>query len=326
MTKSFLSLGLLTMLSCRACESCVSFTPEYPDDERRRVETDEPLDTVDSALPVDTAPPPPCDFPEEEPNDALTTPNIIEREYWACGSFQNYQDYDWLEFSGDEASWFKVQVRAAQVGSPANVSFYLIDDDYQDAVTITGSNTSEDPWIVFPTLGADNYLVQLYEEDMGYGEDYEWELRASETKLSIEWNRQEEEPNGEATSANDLQEGDVVFGYLDEAADRDWFHVVAPEEKSTLVFKVEAYGSGSPVISRLVLYDSAVLDDPDTDWLERAFTDEGTYDRDPNLEYSTSEPQDLYLLFRWSPQRPDDDGPGGPYYWYTLEYTIEDSG
>ena len=55
--------------------------------------------------------------------------------------------------------------------------------------------------------------------------------------------------------------------------------------------------------------------------MARAFTDESSYDRDPRLEYATSEAGEYYLVLKTS------DGLGSAFHWYSMTYSLEwDSG
>lgn len=312
-------LWMLVLGACRGCSACEPGIPTDPGDDDPRTDTEQPVDTHDTAPPEDTALPPPCAQPEVEPNDAITEANEIEREEWACGTFGSGSDYEWLVFPGDTASWFRVEVEAAAIGSAANVSLYLTDAEFSFYALVEDSAASEDPWVVFPSAGVDAYYLYLYEDDEGWGEDFEWELMASETKISLTWDLEEEETNDTPSEAMEFEAGNVVYGTIGEESDYDWYHFTTPETKWVVTWTVEAYGSGSPANTRLALYDSTIIDDPDNaDPLERAFTDTSSYDSDPRLEYSGEGVADYYLLIKES------DENAGPLYWYTLEYTLEE--
>ncbi len=317
-------LPIASMLACKACASCM---PGLPDDMESTTDSadtaQDEQETADTHW-EDTSPPPPCDIPEVEPNDNLNESYEIERELWTCGTFSEEFDFEWMTFPASDAEWYEVLVSAEDMGSPANVTLWVSDDAMTEFAMVTGNRYTSDPWLVFPSLGADSYYLYIFEDDGLYGDDYEWKLRVSETKMTLDWDMEEQEPNDSPFEALSMEDGQTVFGTLTTSNDMDWYHVNIPDDKSTIVFQVEAYGSGSPANTRLILYTDAAVStdtaDPfDTvdDWVARAFSDESDYDRDPRMEYSVSDPGDYYMVLK------EAEGLGSELYWYTMSLSIE---
>lgn len=313
---------VFTMVACRGCASCspqIDLPNTNPNDDDP-IDTSGPDETADTGI-EDTAAPPPCDFPEVEPNNNFKEPNAIPREEWACGIFDFDNDQDWFVFEGFEKGWISVDVSAADMGSPADLTMVVADEDYTVAALTYDGGQTEDPRMVFPSLGHDSYLVSLYEASAGSGEDYRWKMRVSEVKCPVSWTTTEVEPNDTPAEGSTHTSGDVVWGTLDRTSDYDWFHFSVPEGKTTLHAVVEAFGSGSPADTRLVLYDSEYLTNPDAVWLTRVFAGPDVYDKDPDLEYTFSEAGDYYLLVR----EDSTAMPGSPFHWYTIAFTLEAS-
>ncbi len=309
-----------SFVGCKACVGCIDpGLPDQPD--TRPGETEQPADTQESQPPEDTAPPPPCAQPEVEPNDSMTDATAILLEQIACGGFAEGGDGEWLVFPAEDASWLRVDIDAADVGSAANVAMTIVADESNEVALIYGSRFSQDPWIVFPALGDAEYSVYLRESDGGSGEDYEWELLASEDKEPLASTVSEQEPNDLAAKAMTVQAGDVVFGTISSADDYDWMHIATPagEDKVSWSFTVEAYGSGSPLQARLTLFNDDIVgnDIADVDWIATAFTDEDAYDRDPRLEYQSEGEGDWYLLIK-SPNVDGSGASGSAFHWYTV--------
>lgn len=309
-----------SFMGCKACVGCVE--PDFPVDPDDPVidETDPPEDTAETAPPEDTTPPPPCDLPESEPNDAMGDADEILLERTACGGFTQEDDGEWLTFPAEDAAWIRVSVEAAGMGSAADVAFSIMSLEFFEVTVITPTMYWEDPWIVFPALGDEAYHLYLSERSGQYGDDHEWELLASEDKEPVAWNVAEVEGNDVAAKAQTLAPGDVVLGTIDSSSDYDWFHISVPDvgEKIAWDFEVEAYTSGSPLASRLSLYDEQIVgaDVDDVDFLATSFADADSYDRDPHIELQSEGAAEWYLLIK-NPSTDGDDG-GSAFHWYTI--------
>ena len=308
------------LIGCDACVGCVD--PEFPDkpDDPVIGETDPPVDTGETAPPEDTTPPPPCDVPETEPNDDRDDADELPLEQVACGGFTTQGDGEWLVFPAEDAAWIRVAVEAADMGSAADVAFSIMSLEYFQVTVITPTMYWEDPWLVFPALGDEQYYLYLSERSGQYGDDHEWEILASEDKAPVEWTVEEVEDNDTAAQAQTLAPGDVVLGAITSSSDYDWFHISVPDvgEKIAWDFEVEAYTSGSPLASRLSLYDSDIVgaDVDDIDFLATSFADADSFDRDPHIEIQSEGAADWYLLIK-NPNTDGDDG-GSAFHWYSI--------
>lgn len=309
----------LTFLGCKACIGC--FEPGMPSEPEQphQGDTDTGVeDTGETAPPEDTTPPPPCEVPESEPNDGLDESDSVPLEATACGSFSEQGDTDRLVFPAEDAPWIRIDVDAASIGSAADVTFTLSAWDVGEHTIVMNSYDEEDPWILFPALGDSEYQVSLYESQDLHGEDYEWELLASEDKAPIDWNLQESDDNDLCKNAQTLTAGDVVLGWLDSDNDYDWYHVEVPasEDKINWTFEIEASSLGSPLAGRLTVWDELVVELDDVKFIATSFHDPDTSDPDPKIELSTEEEGDLYMVV----QKPTftGDPPGTGYHWYSL--------
>jgi hypothetical protein len=311
-----------SLVGCKACIGCVD--PDMPSDPSDPVigETDPPEDTAETAPPIDTAPPPPCDVPETEPNDDRADADEMPLEQTACGGFTTDDDGEWLVFPAEDAAWIRVAVRAAAMGSAADVAFAIVSPEHFDVTVVTPTMYWEDPWILFPALGDEQYYLYLSERSGQWGDDHEWEIMASEDKEPVAWTVREVEDNDIAARGQTVAPGDVILGTIDSASDYDWFHISVPDpgegEKIAWDFQVEAYTSGSPLASRLTLYDSDIVggDVDDVDFLATSFADADAYDRDPHIEIQSEGAADWYLLIK-NPSTDGDDG-GSAFHWYTI--------
>ncbi len=309
-----------SFVGCKACVGCVD--PDFPIDPDDPVigETDPPEDTADTDPPEDTTPPPPCDVPETEPNDSIDEADQLALEHTACGGFTEEGDGEWLVFPAEDASWIRVQVEAAGMGSAADVAFSIVARESFEVTVITPTMYWEDPWLVFPTLGDSQYHLYLSERSSQFGDDHEWELLASEDKEPVAWTVSEIEDNDTPSGAQTVAVGDVILGTIDSASDYDWFHIQVPDagEKIAWDFEVEAYTSGSPLASRLSLYDDQIVgaDVDDVDFLATSFADTDNFDRDPHIEIQSEGAADWYLLIK-NPATDGDDG-GSAFHWYSI--------
>ena len=311
------------MLGCKACAGCGA--PEFPDepDEPVIADTEPPMDTAETALPEDTTPPPPCEVPETEPNDAMGDANALPLEQTGCGGFTTEGDGEWLLFPGEDAEWLRVAVRAAAIGSAADVAFSIMSLESYSVTVISPTAYSEDPWLLFPALGDEEYLLYLTERSGQHGDDHEWEIMASEDKAPVAWTVEEIEDNDLAELAQTVEAGEVILGTISRDEDYDWFHIPVPDsgDKISWSIMVEAYTSGSPLAARMTLYPADIVgaDMDDVDWLASVFGDEDSYDRDPHIEIQSEEATDWYLVIK-SPATGSNSG-GSPFHWYSIAIT-----
>jgi hypothetical protein len=310
---------MLGFLACRTCASC--FVPESmpyngKKDKTHDTSQDDSEEDSDSEVDTDTALPPPCDYPEIEPNNNVTEAMRIPMEMTACGDISERGDREFLTFTPEEGDWILIDTQATEFGSRANLTMVVTDRDYRNQAWSSGRSDSEDPWIVYPLTTASAQYVYLMETDGGYGDDYEWKLLASVTKAPVDWNVTLEEPNSVPAEALSVSSGDTVFGFFDRSQDFDWLHIVAPEGEAMITAAVEAFIWGSPSDVNLWLYDGTVIENPSATPVKRAYSDTTSYNRDATLNYSTSGAGDYYLLIR------EANGYGSSFYWYSVKITI----
>ncbi len=310
-----------SLAGCKACSGCVE--PEFPNDPNDPVinDTEPPEDTADTEPVIeDTTPPPPCAFPETEPNDSMDEADAFDLETVACGGFTEDGDGEWLVFPAEDAEWIRVDVDAAEIGSAADISFSIMGLESFAVTVISPTMYWEDPWIVFPALGDAEYHLYLSERAGQYGDDHEWEVLASEDKAPVEYDLTEVEDNDLAENAQTVRAGQTVLGVISDQDDYDWYHIPVPEAEDKISWEitVEAYTSGSPLASRITLYDSSIVgaDLDDVDWLATRFGDEDAYDRDPRIEIQSEGADDWYLVIK----NPTVSGSerGSPFHWYAI--------
>ena len=257
----------LVALTCEGCASCVN--PSLPDDDGNDSITDS-AETGDSTPPIDTSPPPPCDFPEVEPNDYSVgpdadPPNVIAMEKWACGDIDTMTDTDrFLVTAEGPANWIRFEVVASEEGSFLNASLLLLDDDYGAAVDDSDANsvfTTEpnDPLALFPAPPMPHtFDLVVRPIDFAAGmDDYHWKLRASVVKAPLSWDLDEVEVNdpGLGGTFQTLASGERVFGNFSSATDVDAFLFDVPkvgsDQKVHVTFDVDGFRYGSPIKSKM---------------------------------------------------------------------------
>jgi hypothetical protein len=301
---------VVLVLGCRNGCSC---RPDIP------VETDDDSadtgDTLDTDTGGDTAPVPPCDAPEVEPNGSLETSTLLPLETQGCGDFGQPLDLDFWRFSMDSADWLGVQVQARSIGSYAHPSL-LLSSDSGDEALVGFTGVEDDIWLVLPAL-AEGYQV-LLTEDSGQGDDehYRYEVLAGVQKQPVEWNLVETggEDIGDAQA---LADGDAVFGGLSDRWDQDWYVIPIPAGKHALTLDVDAWEFGSAGDYRLVVYDGATAEEAEV--LARIqFGPEG-WENDPWGEVASDGDEDLWVKVEERNDR------SGRAYWYLLKIDLESS-
>lgn len=317
MRRLILLIPLTFGAGCKAC-----FNPGIPtppvkhtggDDSGDSGETGDSKHTGDSSPPLDTTPEPPCDVPEVE-GETPTSPQELPLEEWACGQFGNGADYEWFEFSTDQEDWARLLVHAASIGSAADISVLVYDeDDTSYYAFVTGSPDSPDPYLVFHTDKARTFLITMGESYYGYGDDYTWEMMASVTKPPVTWTGYEVEPNDTLTTATAIVEGDVLYGTIGAASDFDRYKITIPDDqKRDVKVTVVAFNEGSPADLRAVAYD------PEGNFVKASSSGSDVYDRDPQLTFTTDEAGDYTVLLR------EEYDKGSPLYWYTISVDVSD--
>ena len=313
---------LLTMMGCRNFIGCAPDLPNDPPEDTEPIDTG-PVDTgPEDTGPVDTGPPPLCDWPEEEPNSTLGQAQELPMETWACGVLETEGDFDIFRFSLEDAGWVKVWVRGQDLGTSSNLQLTLDDASYDYTTLVTSSPGSNDPILLFPVYSGHTFYVTIADQFYGHGEDYIWQLMASEAKQPVLWTGTEEEPNNGIQDGLLISNSERMYGVIEAGSDADWFLIDVPDpENTTITVRVDAWNYGSPLSSIISLYDS------DATRITAANTGENSYDLDPILSWTYPEdPEDDYALAAgtWGIKvAPRENTGGGLAYWYVLDVTVE---
>lgn len=316
----FRLLLLFPILLSAGCKSCVNpgvpgpqGKDTQPGDSGDTEDTEETAHTGDSSPPIDTTPEPPCDVPEVEPH-SVSDPQELPLDQWACGSFSSMADWEYFQFRVDQPDWVRLAIRASSIGSSADVAIVLADDDDGSYyANVASSAESSDPFLVFPSDEARDFVVAMGESYYGYGDDYTWEMMATVTKPPVEWTTEEVEPNDDIGAEAPIAEGEVIFATISSTSDFDRFSFEIPDDaKRDVRVTVVAIAEGSPADTRLLAYD------PEGKLAKSAASGESLYDRDPVLEFSTDAAGTWTLLVR------EDYDKGSPFYWYTIQLEISD--
>jgi hypothetical protein len=313
---------LLTMMGCRAFIGCAGDLPSDPVDDKP-----EPIDTgpveTDSGdtAPVDTGPPPLCEWPEEEPNSTAGQAQPLPLETWACGTLETQGDFDVFRFSIEQPGWVKVWVRGQDLGTSSNLQLTLDDAAYDYTTLVTSSPDSLDPVLLFPVYEPITLYATIADQFYGYGEDYIWQLIASEAKAPVLWTASEVEPNDGIQDGLLINSTDRIFGIIDAGSDADWFTFEVPQgAESQISAHIEAWNYGSPINARITLYDGS------ESRVASSNMGENSYDLDPQMTYSVSA-EDASEDTTWGIKvAPREGSGGGLAYWYVLEVTVETDG
>lgn len=306
--------GLLLIGAASGLYGCKSCIGDLPGDNNNNNNTDTaPRDTdTEDTAPVDTGPPPPCAIPEVEPNNTLGAAQALELETWACGVLETKGDFDYFRFETEKAGWIKIWARGQDLGSSSDLQLALTDpaDDYSAVSTTSVDNL--DPLILFYAARPGTFYVNVSDQYYGYGSDYIWELIASAAKAPLVWSDDEVEPNDVLADAQAAQSGETYFGIVSSGSDLDWFVLDLPEGENTITARIYAWNYGSPLLSRLRLYD------PDATKVKDINYGENATDPDAILTYKTSTPGPWGVLVSSRTS-----AGGSEAYWYVLELTVE---
>lgn len=276
---------------------------------------EEDTDATDSD-PVDTAPPPPCDAPEIEPNDTIGQATPLPMETIGCGAWDAPGDIDYFVFDLDEEAWVTVAVAAKALGSIADAHLVVQAAD-GSAMNRVDDEHSTDATLVFPGV-PQLYTIQLVEQNLQGGSDrYFYEVVAAVTKPPVEWTVLESEPNDSPGEALDLADGDVVYGDMADPTDSDWFRIIVPPGKHTVRVEVMGYQLGSAGDFALLYYDEDVEPLPHGCNNCVVHGPLGAQGKDPAFEWQSAGDEILYVrLF-------EVEGRNGSAIWYSLHVTLE---
>ncbi len=296
---------LVLSLFLPACNGCKPGVDPFDSDDRKD------SDRVDTGPddPDTGAPPGPCAYPESEPNNALLDANELLLEAEACGSFHEAFDVDFWQFDLPQDSWLSVTVQAQQLGSWSDVTLVLTHEG-SGAVEKRDNEQDTDVFLLYPAL-AGSYLGMVGEQN-GQGDEagYTYGLRASVAKNPVSFNREEDEPNATAEQAQELADGDALFGFADAAWDTDWYVIDVPAGKHYLDIDMQAYSFGSAGNFKVSLYDASLTK------LTDAWIGQLGWELDPYLSWTSSGSEELYVHVVEQSSR------GGRGYWYLLDVTL----
>lgn len=303
--------SLWLLFACRACEPQLPSTnnPD-PEDSNKEDSTEDSPNESHSDSPIDTSPPVFCDIVETEPN-GQTEPMTLPTNKWICGKIDILADSDWFSVTTTEPGWITLQVEAASRGSSADMM--LLVEDGSRSANVVDAYLSTDPRISFPVTANTTYGGYVSESNqLLYGEDYTWYLRAYIDKAPLGWSLEETEPNGPVqTDAQELPTNERVFGTISDSEDQDWYHITTPEGATALIFDVDAFEYGSPANTTLVIRD---LEGDIVKWQTNGEID---YNPDPHYELKIETPHEYYLqVFNPSQE-------GSQFHWYTLSVMVE---
>lgn len=260
--------------------------------------------------------PPPCDIPEEEPNDSRSEAQVLPAENWACGFISQQGDVETFTTAAADDGWMTVWARGAAFGSTADLQVFLEDlDDNDVRAGQSWMPGSTDALLTVPVVAGSEWLIQVVDEQGTYSDSHEWQLIATLDKPPVEWDFSEDESAGNngIWSGAALEDGDVVYGTLDRN-DQDFWTFEVPEGRSQIYVRVHAWNFGSPADTQVTLYR------PDESVERRKTTGETSYDRDPLINDRT-----VYEAGTWA-LKVDLNGAGGsPLYWYTVEFGLENT-
>jgi len=278
MIHSKFSLFLLTFMSWYdSCVSCSAPEPGLPGTDAPATEEPDPVDTGDEN--TGNPPPPPCDFPEIEPNDWPDEADAIETELWACGvlapdagSEGSESAIDCVAFTAPETGWLSMWARGEDIGSYANLQMNVTMNRATAAQfigTVQHSPGTSDPRVTIPVEAGDVIDVAMSAENFAGTDQQLWEFLPTILKEApVYWNVLEDEDNSDP-GANDvnadatqvLVSGDSVYGVLGQGDAADVFLFDVPAGGGTIEVDVEAYDAGSPIDARLALLRDSI-DDP----------------------------------------------------------------
>ncbi len=312
----------LLVLFLVACDGCASCFGGLPSDNNNDNNNDPPIDDpsddggeagggVGSGT-GDLPDPPPCDVPEEEPNDSRSEAQALPMEQWACGFISEVGDVESFTTTMPEAGWMTIWARGADFGSTADllvITERLDDNDFKARQGWSPGTT--DAILTVPVSVASDWLIQVVDEQSTYSDTHEWQLIATEDKAPVEWDFVEDEASGNnAIGTGDvLRDGDRVYGVLDRN-DQDFYRLEIPPGRTQLYARVHAWRFGSPADTALSLYR------PNENLVRRKNSGETDYDFDPLMDRTIYD-EGVWFL------KVDLAGTGGsPLYWYVLEISL----
>lgn len=310
---------VLLLTACNGCAGCFGGLPSSNNnDNNNDPPIDDPSDDGDAGGGVgggtgDLVDPPPCDVPEEEPNDSRSEAQVLPMEQWACGFISEQGDVESFTTTMPEEGWMTLWARGADFGSTADLLLLLENMDDNDYAARQGWMVgSTDAILTVPVADASDWLVQVVDEQSTFSDTHEWQLIATADKPPVEWGFVEDEASGNnaITTGDLLQDGDFVYGVL-ERNDQDFYRIEIPPGRTQLYARVHAWRYGSPADTVLSLYR------PNENLVRTRNSGENDYDQDPMMDRTIYDDGTWYL-------KVDLAGAGGsPLYWYVLEIGLD---
>lgn len=301
--------GVSLILFLVACD-CRSCTPDLPDPDS---DSDTDSDTQDTdTQDTETGEPPPCDYPEEEPNNAATDATWVPLEGRACGSFGAPRDVDFWKVDLDAEDWLRVRIDAAELGSFAHPVLLLTSDDGDEALVWELGGVG--PEVVLPAVPGTYSLLVTEDEGLGGEEHYNYELLAGTSKPPVDWSVTES-ANDDPEQPQILRDGDALLGGMSDRWDQDWYRLDLPPGKQTVTLDIDAWDYGSAGNFTLVVLQGT---DPETaeDLAVVSYGEEG-WELDPWAEITTMGGEPLLLRVAEHSNR------SGRAYWYRLTLQLE---
>jgi hypothetical protein len=326
-----MQLMILWLMSCKGCGSCwylpplpVFDAPDPTETDTSEPDPDPEQDDTGRELPPLSY----CTVPEEEPNNEIDDAQVLPLEQWACGTFETAADSDYFSFDIDEASWIRVWVRASDLGSLANPRLFLLDAESGDySATVENGYLSEDIDVTVKLDKPRPMSIGLFEENLLFGEEYEWRMRVSVVKAPVEWNTEESEvsdpdaSNDAKADADAVADGDRVYGWVESPGRYDWFDLELGADKVDVVIETEAWRHRSPLDPELVVID------PNGDEIAREEDHDSYLNRDAKVRFTATEGGHYKIRVGSCCDDPDgvDGRRGGNAYWYVLAVTVDDA-
>ena len=198
----------------------------------------------------------PCEVPEVEPNGSEAEAYVLPLEAQGCGSFVGDLDLDYWLIDFEHNGWLSVDLESRSIGSLADPGLLLSSEGGMSA-HVGDSTSGEDIHLVFPS-GPERYHAMVAELQAGQGGDkHDYEIMASWAKPPVSWNRDEVEPNDVFGSGQEVEDGDLLFGWLHSSIDADWFQIDLAAGKQTVILDLDAWEFGSAGDFKLIVYNEA---------------------------------------------------------------------
>lgn len=259
---------------------------------------------------TDTDPVGPCAVPEIEPNGSEAQAQLLPLESQGCGSFVGDLDLDYWLIDFEQDGWLSVELEARSIGSLADPGLLLTSEGGMSA-HVGDSTSGEDIRLIFPS-GPERYHALVAELQAGQGgENHDYEIMASWAKAPISWNRDEVEPNDVFGAGQVVEDGDLLFGWLNSSIDSDWYQIELAAGKQTVILDLDAWEFGSAGDFKLILYNEA------QESLGTWYSGEVGWELDPYVEITV--PGNQILSLRVAEQRERFSA----LCWYVLDVKVE---